>query len=124
MPQAAKIGVLYLLAVSYGIRDIHYWLPSILDQLIPFAISLTLLQWAIDDARRRGRPLPLTAQGSMFMVAPMAVSIYLLWTRTWRGAGLLLAHAIGLSIVRATVMHSGGLLLFGRDWLRALGLAA
>jgi hypothetical protein len=88
--------------------------------MIPFAVSSILFLWASSDARRRGRPLPLTARTWIFVFAPMAVTLYLMRTRGWRGMGLAVANWLGCLALSTIVMHLGGYLWFGDDWLAAL----
>ena len=42
--------------------------------------------------------------------------------RGWRGLGWLLLIAVCWYTLATVVMHAGGLIVFGDDWLRAMGL--
>ncbi|AWM40548.1 hypothetical protein C1280_28580 [Gemmata obscuriglobus] len=112
----------YALAVAMGVRSIWFWEPSVLDGLIPVATAVCLGWWAVVDARRRRHPIPLLSRPWFFLLAPVVVPGYVIWSRRGWGAGLVALHAALWYGTGFAVMHIGGVIVFGREWLRALGL--
>jgi hypothetical protein len=112
----------YLLAELWGIRSIWYWEPSVLDFVVPSALAVALGWWAVVDAKRRGRPIPMFAQSWFVLLAPILVPAYLVWSRRWRGVGYLALHAALWYALATVTMNFGGIILFGREWLRAFDI--
>jgi hypothetical protein len=112
----------YLLAELSGVRSIWYWRPSRLDFLVPPALAVALGLWVVADARRRGRPIPMFVQKWFVLLAPVLAPAYIIWSRRWRGVGWLTLHAALWYALATVTMHVGGVLVFGREWLRAFGL--
>ncbi|MDY3562222.1 hypothetical protein R5W23_003684 [Gemmata sp. JC673] len=112
----------YALAVSWGVRSVWFWLPSVLDVAIPVVFALCSGWWAVVDARRRGHPIPVLSRPWFFLLAVVVVPGYVIWSRRWYGVGWVALHAaLGYSTAFA-VMHIGGVIVFGRQWFRALGI--
>lgn len=103
----------YLTAVVWGIRGLYYWHPSGLDFWLRVSLAVTLAWWAACDARRRGRALPCPARFALVAFAEIAVPIYFIWTRRWRGLGWVLLHAFCWWVVSVLAMYGVGLLLPG-----------
>jgi hypothetical protein len=114
------LAIFYVFAVAWGIRHIWYWVPSVVDLLMPVASAICLASWAIIDAKRRKRPIPLNSQAWFFLLAGIVVPGYVIWSRGWRGIGWVLLNLICWYMLTTVVMHAGGLMVFGEDWLRAM----
>ncbi len=121
MGQWLKIAALYMLAALLGVRSIYYWAPSVNDVVIPVAFFAILVSWTLTDARRRGHPIPLLAGAPMFFVAGLAVPGYLIWSRGWRGLGLVVLHGLALMVLATVVTQVGGYLWFGPAWVQMIG---
>jgi hypothetical protein len=117
--RARNLGVLaafYGLAVVWGLRSVRPDEPSGLDLLVPLGLGLALGWWAVADARSRGKPIPMLARPWFFFAFGLLVPGYVIWTRRWRGAGLVLLNVAGyfalctivLNVVRAVVPGAGG----------------
>ncbi|HEY1187731.1 MAG TPA: hypothetical protein VGE74_08740 [Gemmata sp.] len=92
-----------------------------LDRVVPVAFAVCLGWWAVTDARRRRRPIPVLSRPWFFLLAPVVVPGYVIWSRRWYGVGWVALHAaLGYGVALA-VMHLIGVIVFGREWLRALG---
>jgi hypothetical protein len=113
---------LYALAFVWGARQIDFWEPSTIDAVFPFGLAIVLGWWAIFDACKRRHPIPLLSRQWFLLAAAIFVPGYVIWSRRWRGVGWLFLHAILWLMITMVVMHVGGLLVFGNQWLRALGL--
>jgi hypothetical protein len=111
----------YLIAVAWGIREIWFWIPSAFDLLIAVTGAFCVATWAIIDARRRKRPIPMHSQAWFFLLAGVVVPGYVIGSRGWRGLGWLLLNSVCWYVLTTVVMHVGGLVVFGDDWLRAMG---
>lgn len=110
------------LAAAWGIRNIWFWEPSRLDLLVPIALAICLGCWAVEDARRLRHPLPVLARPWFFLLAVVVVPGYVIWSRRWRGVGWVALHTALWYALATAVMHGGGVLVFGNEWLRALGV--
>jgi len=117
------LAVFYALAVVWGIRNIHFWQPSLLDLLVPIALAIALGCWALVDAKRRQQqqPIPILARPWFFLLAGFVVPGYVIWSRGWRGAGWVILHAGGWYGLATVIMHAGGTVVFGDEWWRAMG---
>jgi hypothetical protein len=112
----------YLLAELWGMRNIWFWESSALDYFVPIALAVALGWWAVVDAKRRGRPIPMVAQPWFVLFAVPLVPAYVIWTWRWRGVGWLVLHTALWIALTTLATHVGGLIVFGREWLRALGI--
>jgi UDP-N-acetylmuramyl pentapeptide phosphotransferase/UDP-N-acetylglucosamine-1-phosphate transferase len=108
----------YGLSVVGGIRDIYYWKQSFLDLIIPFLMAIVLGWWALADAKSRGHRIPKMSLPWFFLFAVFAVPAYVIWSRNWRGVGLVLLHLIGFCVLYVLVSSVGGELVFGDEWSR------
>jgi len=66
--------------------------------------ALLVTGWCVVDARKLGKPMLPVVQMIMFFTWPIAVPIYLIWTRGFRGLGYTLLHAAGLYAVMAAAV--------------------
>jgi hypothetical protein len=112
----------YALAVVWGVRNVRHAEPSGLDLLVPLALAAALGWWAIVDARRRRHPIPVLARPWFFLLAGLVVPGYVLWSRGWRGVGLVALHAALWYALATVAMHVGGVAVYGEEWLRAFGV--
>jgi hypothetical protein len=112
----------YLLAVVWGVRSIYRSEASGLDFLVPVSLSICLGSWAVVDARHRCHPIPMLSQSWFLLLAVLVVPGYVIWSRRWRGLGWLALQFVVWFTVAAISVHVGGLAIYGRGWLRALGL--
>ncbi len=114
----------YAIAVVWGVRNIYHTEPSGLDLLVPIAFAAALAWWAIVDARLRRHPIPVLARPWYFLLAALVVPWYVVWSRGWRGAGLVVLHATLWYALATVALHVGGVAVYGEEWLRALGVYA
>ncbi len=106
----------YALAIVWGVRHVQYWLPSLLDLLIPVALAICLGSWAISDARRRGRPIPFNARSWFFLLAVIVVPGYFIVSRGWRGIAWVAINSVAWFLLTAMTSIIGGLIAFGSEW--------
>jgi hypothetical protein len=95
----------YALAVVWGIRMAWYWIPTRLDMLVSVASWVILSSWAIIDAKRRGRAIPLLSQQWFFLAVWLLVPGYVVWSRGWRGVGYLILHGVLWMVLANLVMY-------------------
>jgi len=84
----------YLCAPMDGIRSAHSWNESFLHFLVPLAIALPLAWWAISDSIARGWPIPLLSRQWFLLMGTFLIPAYVVWSRGWRGVGLVLLNAV------------------------------
>ena len=95
-----SIGVsLYVLAAAWGISQALSPTNGLLYLLLCAAIASAMTGWCVVDSRILGRPLLPVLQMITFCTWPVAVPIYLVWSRRLRGLGLAVLHAVGLAAV-------------------------
>ena len=112
----------YTLAVVWGTRNIYQNEPSALDLLVTCALAMCLAWWAVDDAHRRGAPIPVFTQSWLLMGAGIAVPIYFIWSRGWRALGWLALHTFLWLVLSAVITNAGGIILYGEKWFRIIGV--
>jgi hypothetical protein len=108
---------LYAIMAASGLLGVL--LPNSGDWLSLFfavAFAFTVTYWCIVDGRVVGHPILTSFYWLMFFLWPVAVPIYLIWTRGLRGLGFALLHAIGLWGISLVVFHAVGYLTYGRLW--------
>jgi hypothetical protein len=111
----------YAIGIVWGVRNVWFWRPSFLDLLTPILLCVCLGWWAVVDARLRSRPIPITVKPWFVLLAPLVVPGYVIWSRRWRGVGWAALHAFCWYALGTLTMHTGGTIVFGRAWWRAMG---
>ena len=90
------------------------------DLLLSLTIGCVVAMGCMTDARRRGRPLPSISAFAIFAVWPIAVPIYLLWSRGARKGSLLaLAFVAAVFGTYVAAYWIAGYAVWGDDFLRA-----
>ena len=89
------------LAALYVLSAIGGSFQAVSQNALVFFVSALLFAslvtaWCAEDAQIRGWPLLPVLQMTMFFVWPVAVPIYLVASREWRGIAFALLHAVGL----------------------------
>lgn len=107
----------YTLGAIAGVRAI-YASGSGLDALLPIGYAACLGSWVVADARRRGHPIPMLSESWVFIMAVFVAPVYLVWSRKWRGVGLLALHFFAWLAVAATAGLIAGRIIYGARWLR------
>ena len=85
----------YVAAVIWGVHGASGQ-PSILDVVLPVLTAFLATSACVADAKLLGKPLAMSIQGFMFFTWPIAVPIYLIWSRRLLGLAMVLAHAFCL----------------------------
>ncbi len=85
--------VFYAIAVLVDIRNIWSTKSSPADLLLPLAFGFCLGVWALEDARRRKYRISDLSKPWFFLFAIAVVPSYVIWSRGWRGLGLVALHA-------------------------------
>jgi hypothetical protein len=113
------IAMLYVVAVIWGVHGASGQ-PSILDVVLPLFTAFLATSACVADAELLGKPLALSIQGFMFFTWPIAVPIYLIWTRRLLGLAIVLAHvfclmfSLVIAIVAVTVSQYAVALMRGK----------
>jgi len=79
---------------SASLADDSAYTP--IDIVASLACALFTTSWSVSDARRRGHPIVHVLQLLMFLTWAVAVPLYLIWSRGWKGLGWVVFHCIGL----------------------------
>lgn len=79
-----------LLAVLAGMRHAAQVNTVLLAYLQPLLMATFAAYWCVVDARMRTRPMIPAVHVVLFCLWPLAVPIYLIVSRRWRGIGLIL----------------------------------
>ena len=113
------IAMFYVAAVIWGVHA-AIGQPSILDVALPLLTGFLATSACVADAELLGRPLALSIQGFMFFTWPIAVPIYLIWSRRLLGLAIVLAHvfclmfSLVIAIVAVTVSQYAVALMRGK----------
>ncbi len=87
---------------------------------LPLLTGFLATSACVADAELLGRPLALSIQGFMFFTWPIAVPIYLIWSRRLLGLAIVLAHvfclmfSLVIAIVAVTVSQYAVALMRGK----------
>ncbi|MEE8450726.1 MAG: hypothetical protein V3R99_02395 [Thermoguttaceae bacterium] len=90
--------------------------------VFPVAIASTVTFWCVVDSRILGRPMLRVLQMLTFFTWPIAVPLYLVWSRRLRGVGLVFLHALGLMATLFIVFYVTIVLAYGPAILEHYGL--
>lgn len=80
----------------------HIGLQLLLRALLASAAAL----WVRFDAHQRERPMLPIVQFVVFLTWPLAVPIYLIATRGWRGLGWSALHSVGLTMTLGVFFYT------------------
>jgi len=64
----------------------------------------------------------MLAKTWFFVFAIVVVPGYVIWSRRWRGVGWLILLVVLWYILACASLLVGGLMIYGPEWLHALGL--
>jgi hypothetical protein len=90
--------------------------------LIPIMMAYTATYWCVVDSRILGRPIVQSLHWIIFFTWPLAVPIYLIYSRGGRGLVLVILHTIGLIVVCNIAFHLAGFLAYGVMWFDRVGI--
>lgn len=110
----------YLLMIMWGMMEIGRPTPPMINVLWSLAMCSVMNCWCVFDARRRGRPLIQSLHWIVFFLWPVAVPIYLLWSRRLWGMAVAVIHAIGLIVASLAACLAVRYLIGGHTWPGAL----
>ena len=111
------VAALYLvIAVGYVVAVLRPEAVSVIRLVVSAAVATMAAYWCVVDSRVRGSPIVQSLHWIIFFTWPIAVPIYLVWSRRWWGLGLALAHGIGIYAVCLAAYHLTGYLVYGAQW--------
>jgi hypothetical protein len=115
--RAVLVTCLYLLFAFSGVVQATRPGSAILSLIISLAIASTASYWCVVDSRNRGRPILHSLQAIILFTWPVAVPLYLAYSRGIRGLGIAVAHAIGLLITNGIATCLAEYVKYGNHWL-------
>jgi hypothetical protein len=86
---------------------------ALVEYLGTFLMACTSAEWCLIDSSRRGKPMTWSVQFLVFVFWSIAVPIYLIATRGWRGAGWLVLNSIGMYVTMIVAYYLTFHLLWG-----------
>jgi hypothetical protein len=95
------VFMLYGLAAVWGAIQIVFPDSPGLYLLFTLMFALAATFWARLDALGRSKPIAPILQMLYFLVWPLGAMVYLISRSGWRGLGIAMLHAIGLSVTLA-----------------------
>ncbi len=103
------LGYLYFLFALSGARSAAVPQGAPIDLLINLTIATVATMWSVQDSRALGEPIPRSFDQIIFLTWPLAVPIYLIWSRKKRGLLLVVVHGalLSLTTVMAFIAVSG-----------------
>ena len=106
---------LYVASFLWGV--VQVMVPDLggLYYLFALVMAGAAAWWAVSDARERGKPILHILQLFVFLLWPVAVPIYLIATRGFRGLGLSVAHVVGLIFVLCIGFYVTVFSVYGLD---------
>jgi hypothetical protein len=119
-PLARFCLAFYTLAILSGVQAAVIPERSASALVLGFATVLTLCVWALDDARRRQKPIPRSQKIWFFVFAVIVVPGYVIGTRGWRGIGWVVFHGVGWLVFSTLAMNVTGSLYYGDAWWEAV----
>ena len=113
------VGVsLYLAVTAWGAVSAVWPDNALVYMLFWAVVSCTITTWCVVDSRILGCPILHSFHWLIFFTYPIAVPIYLVWSRRLRGLGIAVLHAVGLTVCSAAAFNAAGYALYGAQWFR------
>ncbi|MHC4970712.1 MAG: hypothetical protein ACYTG3_00085 [Planctomycetota bacterium] len=91
--------IAYVLFALRGARDATLPEPCLSDLAMAFLAAIAVTKACVMDSRLVGKPLPRAARWVMFFTWPLAVPVYLVWSRGWVGLAWIAAHLVAATVV-------------------------
>jgi hypothetical protein len=76
-------------------------------------MACTAAEWCLIDSSYRGKPMTWSVQFLVFVFWSLAVPLYLIVTRGWRGVGWLLLHVAGMYAIVFSTYYLTSRLFWG-----------
>lgn len=73
-------------------------LPAVSAAIAGYLMASSIALWVRADARQRGRRLAYDGDSFVFLFWPIAVPVYLIWTRRWGAIGPMAAF-VGVALL-------------------------
>lgn len=109
------VVVLYIVTALWAVVQMFSGENGAVYLLFWIAFALPPTTWVVMDSRRRKKPILHILQLIIFLAWPIAVPIYLAFTRGIYGIGLITLHVIGLIMVTCVFFYGTILLVGGPD---------
>lgn len=93
--RAMMIGAFYLFVALLFVRAWAIGAQTLADLGLAICAAAAVTLACIADSKIVARPIPHAARWVMLFLWPVAVPLYLLWSRGWRGLIVLVAFFIG-----------------------------
>jgi hypothetical protein len=91
---------------ALSVNALVYYLSSLL-------LACCATGWCVVDARQRGKPMLPIVKLLCLIFWTIAVPIYLIGSRGWRGAGWLLLHSIAMTLVFLVAFYAAQYAVWG-----------
>jgi len=107
----------YVLVVGWGV--LHALRPdeTILWILFYAGFAFAATGWCVVDSRIIGSPVINSLHWIIFFTWNVAVPIYLIWSRGFRGLALLVLFWFACCVLCCASFAAAGYLAYGPDWL-------
>ena len=107
--------MLYVASFFWGVVQVMRPDSGRLYLLFSLVMAGAAACWAVSDARNRGKPILHILQLFIFLLWPIAVPVYLISTRGFRGLGLSVAHAMCLILALCIGFYITVFSIYGFD---------
>ena len=111
---------LYVLLAAWGAIEAVGTPVWALYLLVGWMMASTVTSWCVVDSHILGRPMLRITHEMTFLIWPAAVPLYLIWSRRFRGLGITLLHAVGLTVICTVAFIVTALLKYGPAGLEAM----
>ena len=106
----------YSLAVLMGVNEVSQGERSANGTALSLLVGVVLGTWAIFDAKRRGKPIVMSAQAWFLILAYIVVPGYVIVSRGWKGLLWVVVHAAGFIFVATLAYNFSGFARYGVEW--------
>ncbi len=115
--QPVLVVTMYLIAFASGWNVIFRPENLAINFLYVISLCLIMTYWCVIDSRIRGYPILHSFYFIIIFLWPVAVPVYLIWSRGFWGLTLAIIHLIGLYLTCVVSYHLAGYLVYGDAWL-------
>ena len=112
---------IYILAIGWGVQAAILSNESRTQLALSFGLAVACSVWCTTDAAVRGWQLVWPARIGIFLICPVGVSVYLIWSRGSRGLVIAALAIIGWLAVMFAGFMTAGALAYGAAWFGRRG---
>lgn len=100
------ILIFYALSALWAVAGVFFGEIAGIFQLANLGIALAPTMWLIGDAKQKSYFVPHIVQPFILAFWSIVLPVYVIWTRRWRGARLVLLHVVATLLINGILSYA------------------